>query len=248
MSAAFYGLWLHRRLPRHATRVECARWLHDTCARGLRTIHVQLAVEGQPPASGLIVSNHLSYLDILSCSAAIPCVFVSKAEVEQWPIFGRYARWAGSVFVQRQARGDAARANLNVKESLKDGVPVVLFPEGTTSDGQRVARFHSTMLQPAIDAGSTVTPCAIRYEVSEGDVGSEVSWWGEMPLLPHVLNLMSKPTIRARILFGQPIAAVGDRKPLGVVLHEEVIRLHQKLMADCEPDTADRPTIASRSI
>jgi 1-acyl-sn-glycerol-3-phosphate acyltransferase len=227
-AASFYGLWRHRYLPDNPSRMECAEWLQETCARGLRSIDVQVSIEGQPPERGLVVSNHLSYLDILSYSAAFPCVFVSKADVEEWPIFGRYTRWSGSVFVRRHDRGDAARANTSVGEILKDGVPVVLFPEGTTTDGSRVLRFHSTMLQPAVDTGTPITPCAIDYELSDGDVGREVAWWGDMPLLPHVLNLLGKKSIRVRITFGKSIAATGDRKALSHVLHNAVLRLRDE--------------------
>jgi 1-acyl-sn-glycerol-3-phosphate acyltransferase len=229
LTAAARGLWLHRNLPPNATRLQCAEWLHETCPHGLSALHVHVEVGGQLPISGLLVSNHLSYLDILVYSAALPCVFVSKAEVEDWPIFGRYARWAGSVFVRRHDRGDAARANVGVGESLKDGVPVVLFPEGTTTDGQRVLRFHSTMLQPAIDNAATITPCAIRYELEDGDAACEVSWWGDMKLLPHVWNLLGKKSVRARIVFGEPITAAGDRKQLSRVMHQEVMQLHDEL-------------------
>jgi 1-acyl-sn-glycerol-3-phosphate acyltransferase len=228
-AAALYGLWEHRKLRRDASRTECAEWLHQSCARGLSAINVHLSSTGALPSRGLIVSNHLSYLDILVMSAAVPCVFVSKAEVEQWPIFGRYARWAGSVFVRRHDRADAARANLSVAESLHSGVPVVLFPEGTTTDGQSVLRFHSTMLQPAIDAGAQVTPSSIRYELEDGEADREVCWWGDMALLPHGLNLLAKKSIRATIAFGEPMPATGDRKQFSQILHDEVLRLHQQL-------------------
>jgi 1-acyl-sn-glycerol-3-phosphate acyltransferase len=230
LAAAVRGLWRHRKLPRNASRLQCADWLHQACPRGLCAIDVQLQVEGRLPTGGLIVSNHLSYLDILAYSASLPCVFVSKAEVEQWPIFGRYARWSGSVFVRRHDRGDAARANISVGESLKHGVPVVLFPEGTTTDGQRVLRFHSTMLQPAIDTAATITPSAIHYELEDGDPGREVSWWGDMKLLPHAWNLLGKKSIRARIVFGEPIEAGADRKELSAALHADVERLHEQLI------------------
>ena len=88
MTAAFRGLWMHRKLPANPTRLQSAEWLHRVCIRGLEAIHLQRNVHGTPPTHGLIVSNHLTYLDILCYSAAVPCVFVSKAEVEQWPIFG----------------------------------------------------------------------------------------------------------------------------------------------------------------
>jgi len=250
---AFSGLRRHADLPPMATRLECARWLHETCARATRAMGIQLTVEGNPPTHGLMVSNHLSYLDILVYSAALPCVFVSKAEVEEWPIFGRYARWAGSVFVRRHDRGDAARANTILAESLQDSVPVVLFPEGTTTDGQRVLRFHSTMLQPAIDIAAAVTPCAIRYHLIDGDAGREVCWWGDMAILPHMWNMLGKQSIRAKIVFGEPVVpkdpafrkepalppqatvgALSDRKDLSRMLHDRVVRLYARLVDETE--------------
>ncbi len=228
-AAALYGLWEHRKLRRGASRAECAEWLDQSCARGLAAINLQLSTIGSSPSQGLVVSNHLSYVDILVLSGAMACVFVSKAEVEHWPIFGRYARWAGSVFVRRHDRADAARANVSVAESLQSGVPIVLFPEGTTTEGESVLRFHSTMLQPAIDAGAPITPCAITYELDEGDVGQEVCWWGDMALLPHAWNLLGKKVIRARIAFGEPRVATGDCKELSHVLHAKVVLLHKRL-------------------
>ena len=225
IAAAAAGLWRHRLLPRNASRQQCAEWLHESCARGLRALDVALEVSGPVPAGGLIASNHLSYLDILAYSAALPCVFVSKAEVEQWPTIGRYARWSGSVFVKRHDRADAARANASVAESLKQSVPVVLFPEGTTTDGSHVLRFHSTMLQPAIDVGAAITPAMIQYELDDGDPSREVAWWGDMPLGPHMWRLLGKRAIRARIVFGKPVAAGKDRKELSAVLHDEVVNI-----------------------
>lgn len=230
-AVAAYGLWTHRKIRPEASRAECARWLHEMCVRGVDAIDVRLTVEGPLPRGGLIVSNHLSYLDILCYSAATPCVFVSKAEVEQWPVFGRFTRWSGSVFVRRHDRADAARANASVGVALEYGVPVVLFPEGTTTDGSHVLRFHSTMLQPAIDAGALITPCAIGYDLEDGDVGREVCWWGDMTLMPHVLNLLTKKSILAMVLFGEPMAAVGDRKELSQSLHERVEQLREQLLA-----------------
>jgi 1-acyl-sn-glycerol-3-phosphate acyltransferase len=227
--AAAYGLWQHRKLPPNASRAEGAQWLHESCQRGLAAISLQLSVSGGFPSDGLIVSNHLSYLDILVLSAAVPCVFVSKAEVEQWAIIGRYARWAGTVFVRRHDRPDAARANVSVAASLKSGVPIVLFPEGTTTDGHRLLRFHSTMLQPAIDACAPITPCAIIYELDDGDAGHEVCWWGDMTFLPHLWNLLRKRSIRARLGFGEAVMAGGDRKQLSHILYQEVAGLLAQL-------------------
>ncbi len=241
-AAAGYGLWEHRKLRSDAPRAECAEWLHESCVRGLSAIDVQLSTIGLLPTQGLVVSNHLSYLDILVLSGAMPCVFVSKAEVQGWPIFGRYARWAGSVFVRRHDRADTARANVSVAESLQNGVPVALFPEGTTTDGESVLPFHSTMLQPAIDAGSRVTPCCISYELDDGVVEHEVCWWGDMPLLPHALNLLGKSTIRATVAFGEPLIATGERKQLAQSMRLEVLRLREQFRSDRKNEPTDSAT------
>ena len=246
LAAALYGLWEHRNLPRNASRAECAEWLHQSCTRGLSAVQVQVSTTGALPVGGLIVSNHLSYLDILVLSAAVPCVFVSKAEVERWPIFGFYARLAGSVFVRRHDKADIARANLSVTESLQSGVPVVLFPEGTTTDGRGVLRFHSTMLQPAIDAGAQVTPCFIRYELDDGAVDKEVCWWGNAPLLPHVWNLLGKKIVRARVAFAEPMPVSSDRKKLSNILHDQVLRLRGRLSASGEIGSIDSATLPLR--
>ena len=130
----------------------------------------------------------------------------------------------------------------DVGEALENGVPVVLFPEGTTTDGERVLRFHSTMLQPAIDLEAPITPCAIGYDLEDGDVGWEVCWWGDMTLVPHVLNLLGKKSIRARIVFGEPVMAAGERKELSRILHEKVGWLHQSLHgSDLALASADLP-------
>jgi 1-acyl-sn-glycerol-3-phosphate acyltransferase len=251
------GLWKHRKLPPQATRVECALWLHETCGRAIRSFGVDLTVEGSLPTRGLMVSNHLSYLDIAVYSAAVPCVFVAKAEIEEWPVFGRYARWAGSVFVRRHDRADAARANAGVGDSLQNGVPVVLFPEGTTTDGQRVLRFHSTMLQPAIDEAAPITPCAIRYSLMDGDAAREVCWWGDMTLVPHMWNLLGKKSIRAMVVLGEPVVprdpdfrkdaglragatvgALSGRKDLSRLLHDRVVRLYGQIDGSAAPEGA----------
>jgi 1-acyl-sn-glycerol-3-phosphate acyltransferase len=190
-------------------------------------MQVEISVVGPFPANGLVVSNHLSYLDILVLSATVPCAFISKAEVARWPIIGRFARWAGTVFVERQKKGDAAQKNVAVMESLASGVPIVLFPEGKTTDGHQVLRFHSTMLQPAIESGATITPCAIAYELDDGSVAQEVCYWGNMTLLPHGLNLLGKNAVRVKVTFGDSVVAKGDRKPLAHGLHDRVAQLYR---------------------
>jgi 1-acyl-sn-glycerol-3-phosphate acyltransferase len=142
-----------------ATRVTL---LQGWCRQSLVALGVQVTVEGSAPTAGLLVSNHIGYLDILLYSSIPPCAFVSKTEVSGWPFFGQFAEYGGTIFVPREDRVALRQANQRVAEYLDGGIAVMLFPEGTTTDGSHVLRFHSSMLQPAIDAGVMVTPCAVR--------------------------------------------------------------------------------------
>ena len=204
------------------------RWLQKTCRHSLAALEVQVEVQGVPPTSGLLVSNHLSYLDIVVYSSVVPCAFVSKAEVARWPVFGQYAISGGTIFVERVRLSSSRRANLAIIEYLRARVPVVLFPEGTTSDGSQLLRFHSSMLQPAIDAAVTVTPCAVSYEVSDG-TERDVAWWGGMTLAPHVLKLTARRWVRAKVSFGGPLTPTRSRKALSDEARERVMELRRNL-------------------
>ncbi len=181
-------------------------------------------VEGSPPSNGLLASNHLSYLDILVYCSVLPCAFVSKAEVRRWPFFGDFAEYSGTIFVPREDRVALREANQRVADYLKSGIAVVLFPEGTTTDGSQVLRFHSSMLQPAIDAAVPVTPCAISYALGDG-TESEVAWWGDMKLAPQFLNLTGKRNIRAKVVFGETLDVHDSRKALSDTAREQVVAL-----------------------
>ena len=225
---------MHWRLKRQGqtSPSQNAEWLHRCCAHALPRFGVELSVSGTLPGRGLIVSNHLSYLDILAFSAALPCVFVSKVEVAAWPIIGGFAEQAGTIFVQRKNPGDGSRANVGIADRLRIGVRIVLFPEGTTTNGEQILRFHSTMLQPAIDAAEVITPSAIRYELEDGNAENEVAWWGDVPVGPHMLNLLGKCSVQARIIFGEPVLAVGDRKALALELRAQVAALYGHLRGE----------------
>ena len=206
-----------------------ARWLHLVCRRTLRIFAVNVDLSGRIPSSGLLVANHLSYLDILLLSSLTPCVFVAKSQVRAWPIFGWFARIAGTIFVNRGNRRDAARASEEIRAALRVGALVVLFPEGTSSDGTAVLPFKSSLLEGVIGERVPVSVAALRYELPDGDAGAEACYWGEHTLVPHLLNLMTKRTVHASVSFSPVPNTWRDRKKLAVQLHGEVTRIHAAL-------------------
>ncbi len=220
---------------RHEPKRWRALWL-QRCSRMIsRLIGLELHHRGTPPSSGMIVSNHLSYLDILAYGALVPCVFVAKKEVANWPVFGLFARMSGTIFADRTRRTAVASANQRITEALQAGMVVVLFAEGTSSDGQTVLPFRSSLLEPATVSQCPVTPAAIGYHLDQGSVPDEVCYWRDMTLLPHLLNLFSKPSIRARIAFGVSEAETlaSSRKEAARQLHRNVAHAYATLAKLC---------------
>jgi len=187
----------------------------------------EVSVQGAPPAHGLCVSNHLSYLDIAVYGSVAPMVFVSKHDVLYWPLFGQWAAMCGTLFVQRERKGHVADVGEQMAEVLRARVPLVLFPEGTSSGGGTVLPFKSSLFQPAVEHAWSVTPMRISYQLDDGDVARDVAYWGDMTLLPHLLKLFGRKRLRALVSFGEPIAPGGDRKELCRRAHEAVAALPQ---------------------
>jgi 1-acyl-sn-glycerol-3-phosphate acyltransferase len=198
------------------------RWLARASARHAKWMGVRINVHGEIPHGGLIVANHVSYVDIVALSAVATCAFVSKKEVASWPLFGLYARVGATVFVDRERRGAVAEAAAEMRERLDAGVPLTLFPEGTSSDGNDVLPFRSSLFEPVVELACPVTACALRYSLEGGSVADEVAYWRDLTLAPHLLNFLGKTGVTLDIHFGPSSLRSGDRKTLARDLHAEV--------------------------
>jgi lyso-ornithine lipid O-acyltransferase len=170
----------------------------------MKALGIRLKITGKPPERGLLVSNHLSYLEVLVFGAALPCYLVSKAEIAKWPFFGPLARAGGTLFVDRGSRASAVAVTNEIAERLKGPVPVLFFPEGTSTDGAQLLRFHSRLFTPAVDAGALVTASAVRYVPKDGIPERNLCWFGDDAFLPHVLKVLGGPNFSAEIQFGEP--------------------------------------------
>jgi lyso-ornithine lipid O-acyltransferase len=205
-----------------------ARWLHQGSRRVGRVFMSPPEVSGPRPTSGLLASNHLSYLDILLLGSLTPAVFVSKADVKQWPVFGWFASWGGTVFVRREKRGEVGAVGDQIRQLLQAGYLVVLFPEGTSSGGETVLPFKSSLLEPVAGQTHDVHAAGIAYSLSDGDPGEDVCYWGDMVFGPHLVKLLGKAKVHARVNFADISAPAPDRKELAKQLHAAVLELHAK--------------------
>ena len=219
--AAF--LWL--RLRKNPPSNERAAWLHRSCRMVLRRMGIGITVEGSPPRSGVIVSNHLSYFDILLYGATFPCVFVSKAEVRSWPLLGILAAFGGTVFIDRGRASSAAAGAKQITALLEGGVPVLLFPEGTSSDGSQVLRFHASLFAPAVAARAPVTPASIEYSAAPDAAEQDLCYYGDISFGPHLLKTLRLPKIRATIRFAAESGTYANRKLAAAETWTEVVAL-----------------------
>ncbi len=202
-----------------------AMWLQNSSRRLLRVFRIETQFTGDVPSSGLLVCNHLSYLDILVLSVLAPCVFVPKREVKHWPVFGWFAKLAGTMFVHRDQRSHTVQTVDEVEAALQTGAVVVLFPEGTSSGGETVLPFKSSLLEPAARQTHSLTAGLLQYKLGDGDVTEEVCYWKDMTLVPHLINLCSKLAVEASVHFNHLREGNADRKQLARRLHAEVLRM-----------------------
>lgn len=199
-----------------------AAWLHFCAKRHLKIFGCAPQTFGTIPRRGLLVSNHLSYFDIIVIGSITPAVFVSKADVRGWPLFGFLTRIAGTVYIERERRSHVGAVNKEIESALADGLLVVIFPEGTSSDGQQVLPFRSSLLEPALRGGHDLHVSRINYELTDGDAKSEVCYWGDHSFFPHLLNLLGKNSVQARVRFGSFQRQTNDRKELAAQLQAAV--------------------------
>jgi lyso-ornithine lipid O-acyltransferase len=211
--------------PRQKRRTARARWLHCVSRRHLKIFAYTADVTGPVPRRGLLVTNHLSYLDILAIAAVTPAVFVSKADVRRWPLFGWLASLAGTVFVERERRAHVGAVNDEIQKALDDGALVVVFPEGTSSNGTTVLSFRTSLLEPGARSNHPLSTGWLHYELPDGEASEEICYWGEHTFFPHLLNLTGKKSVHATIRFGSFQKQTADRKELARQLHAEVTKL-----------------------
>jgi lyso-ornithine lipid O-acyltransferase len=195
-------------VKRPSTREDRADWLHRFCARALRGMGIEISVIGRFPERGAVISNHLSYVDIVVFAALHPCVFVSKAEIRSWPVVGWMTTMSGTVYVERGHGGSAMKARKGMQVAVDAGLPVVFFPEGTTSNGSGLLKFHSGLLAQVLQGGAPMTAAYVRYSFGANNgpdvsVADDVCYWGERSMLGHVFTFLGLRGVRAEVRFAE---------------------------------------------
>ncbi len=240
VAGAFSAGLLELIVQRPKDRRARAAWLTKTCRRVLAAAEVTWTVIGPVPQQGAVISNHLTYLDILIHGALRPCVFVSAIETRRMPLIGWMSMMAGTVYVTRGGGGSAALAAGGMEEGFRDGLPVVFFPEGGTGVGDEpLLPLHSGLLATALAVGAPVTPGYLSYHLDKEDLASGKTTrndvhWGNQTLPAHLWNFLALHKTQATIRFAAgPIefsaAALADRKTATAEARDALLRLAGRL-------------------
>lgn len=196
-------------------------------ARLLHIAGIELRTSGTPrPGAVLLVANHVSWLDIAAIHAVAPHArFVSKADVQRWPVLGWLIRSVGTLFIERDRKRDALRVVHQVAQALRDGQTVAVFPEGTTDDGRVVLPFHANLLQAAIATATPVQPVVLRYSDPRHAVSPAVEFVGATTLLQSVRRVLSARGLTVHVELLPPESTDrADRRALAQHLREAIAR------------------------
>jgi len=185
-------------------------------AKLLRILNISPRVEGHPPRShergAMIAANHVSWLDIFLVSSVHPTRFIAKSEIRQWGLMGWIAERAGTLFIRRDQLRDTARINAVVHDALAGGDCVGLFPEGITTEGDELRKFHTSLFEPAVANGAHVHRAAIRYERRDGALCREASFRGERTFFQSLSLIIGEPAMVARIGFAPTLETGGAHR------------------------------------
>ncbi len=202
-------------------------WLWN---RGIaKIVNLRVKISGDIPSApgGLVVSNHMSYLDIITHGSILPLRYSPKSEIAKWPVLGWYLGLSHPIWVVRESKQLSKKTLRDYAKTIKHGMYLIVYPEGTTTDGKSgILPFKSTSFEAAITADTPILPVLTRYKQAAG--APTVCWYGDMMLLPHVWQVLGLPSIEAELRFLQPIFPEGrSRKELASFVHVVMAREYE---------------------
>lgn len=235
--------WLHS--AARAQRVQ--RWSQQLIEICGVTLVLRNAAATDAVSPGLIISNHVSWLDIFVINSVHPCHFVAKSDIRGWPLIGWLCDKAGTIFIARGRQRDVRRIYAGLVRSIHDGDRVAFFPEGTTAAQGTVLPFHANLFEAAIEAKVPVQPYALRYLDEDGALHSAADFIGDMTFAESVgLILRSRPLIAELIRLPAITSEAAHRRELALAAHAAISNALRPVsdIADNLPESGAGPIAA----
>jgi 1-acyl-sn-glycerol-3-phosphate acyltransferase len=198
--------WLrYPKLSEAQREVEKRRWSNTL----LSILAVSVREKNAPkelPGRCMLVLNHISWIDIFVVDARFPATFIAKSEIRNWPMVGWLSTLVGTLYIERGKRSEVRRTRRIIAAELERGTLIAVFPEGITTFGRSLERFHSALFQPALDAAATLQPVALRYLDAAGRHTDAAGYVGDTSLLESVWTIVSTRHMVAEFNFLAPIS------------------------------------------
>ena len=208
--------WMMPRAPRARRERVIRAW----DGKLLSIFGVHLTVDAPPGFERdrprrLYIGNHISWIDIFALQAVTAARFVAKSELARDPLVGRLIRKSGTLFIERARRADTRRINSTLCEHLREGDIIAVFPEGSTSDGRGVNKFHANLLQAALDADADIVPFCLIYTDARGHYSDAAAFVGEMTLWQSLKRILRERSLHCELTLYEPLKTAGrDRRQL----------------------------------
>ena len=235
------------RMPVNQLRMNLKQWWLELLCR---TMGLKIHRKGGPWTGPVfMISNHISWLDIPILGANVPFHFLAKSEIRNWPIIGWLAHVTGTLFIRRRS-GDSTKVTQQLTRHLSQGNSILVFPEGTTSNGQQVLPFHKRLFQSAIDSDVAIQPITLGY-CEAGRPHPEAPFINDDELVPHIWNLLGKKEIHVHLQYHPPLKAKGvgiDAKQLArnaQAIIEKGLESIFPLMHTPEEEAHEEPELAA---
>ncbi len=164
------------------------------------------------PQRCMLVLNHISWLDMFVIGAIHPPTFIAKSEIRGWPLIGPLVTGVGTLYIERGKRAGALRARQEIAEAIERGVLIAFFPEGTTTYGRSLGRFHPALFQPALDVAATLQPVALRYVDDAGMHTDAAAYAGESSFMESIWTIASTRSIVAEMRLLEPLPTIGQTR------------------------------------
>jgi lyso-ornithine lipid O-acyltransferase len=199
--------------------VELRRYLiqkvSEGCRPAIRSLNFQVEVFGYDAErmkndNYLMVGNHMSYMDILVFAAHQPALFVTSEDMGEVPVLGHITKMAGCIFIERRNRSKVDRDISAMTDALKQGLNILIYPEGTSTNGQQLLPFKKSLLMSAVEAGRDIQPVCLKYTEIDGEPfgphnADKICWYGDMTFAPHFYEMAKLKSVKAELHFLEPI-------------------------------------------
>ena len=202
-----------------------------------KMIGMRITIKGSPPRPPFfLVSNHVSYIDIILLFTQVNAIFVAKGDLENWPIFNFLIKAGDTIFIDRAQRKDVVRVNRLIREAMLKSEGIIIFPEGTSSSGSDILLFKPSLFEYPAKNKLPVSYASIHYRTPECQTPAYLSvcWWGTMALEPHFFDLMKVPGFEATVHFGAEMIPGDNRKLLAQETYRRIKSIFVPIVKDVD--------------